>query len=212
MFKNNYCWTTNIKITHHSFLGWVGLIADSALHFPPGTTTLAQLCKVYCSTMYCTLSRLSPVCVSNNSSCVVLAKTEIVAEKSTKLVITAPTGSELYAVLADDYWRRSKFGSRCIRIARSICCIPVDKYPSCLHTTVASLASHLSSQMVPQALLIQISTLPSLGRLAPTNLTSFSVHWPIKQRNFIRQYFFSAVEGGRIMKNSRYPPACMHTK
>ncbi len=41
--------------------------------------------------------------MSDNSSCVVLAKTEIVAEKSTKLVITAPTGSELYAVLADDY-------------------------------------------------------------------------------------------------------------
>ena len=37
-------------------------------------------------------------------------------------------------------------------------------YPSCLHTTLASLVSHPSSQTVPQTPLMQISTLPALGR------------------------------------------------
>ena len=44
--------------------------------------------------------------------------------------------------------------------------------PSCLQTTLASLASHPSSHTVPHSLLIQISTLPSKGLKPPDNLTS----------------------------------------
>ena len=40
--------------------------------------------------------------------------------------------------------------------------IPYGEYPSCLHTTLASLLSQKSSQMVPQVPLIHTSTLPNL--------------------------------------------------
>jgi len=41
-------------------------------------------------------------------------------------------------------------------------------YPSCLHTTLASLLSHRSSHTVPHTPLIQISTLPALFTGPPT--------------------------------------------
>ena len=40
--------------------------------------------------------------------------------------------------------------------------IPYGEYPSCLHTTLASLLSQKSSQMVPQVPFTQTSTLPYL--------------------------------------------------
>lgn len=47
---------------------------------------------------------------------------------------------------------------------------PIREYPACLHTTVASLLSHPLSQIVPQASLMQISTLPMLSEGPSTNL------------------------------------------
>ena len=46
-------------------------------------------------------------------------------------------------------------------------------YPSCRHTTVASLFPQESSHTVPHSLFIQISTLPSFGMLPPA-----SRNWP----------------------------------
>ena len=45
--------------------------------------------------------------------------------------------------------------------------IPYGEYPSCLHTTLASLFSQKSSQMVPQIPFTQTSTLPSRSELPP---------------------------------------------
>ena len=47
--------------------------------------------------------------------------------------------------------------------------IPVETNPSCLQTTTASLVLHESSQTVPQTLLLQISTRPSVAEVPPTN-------------------------------------------
>ena len=49
---------------------------------------------------------------------------------------------------------------------------PVIEYPSCLHTTVASVTPHESSQTVPHSLLMQISILPSFGTLPPASRMS----------------------------------------
>ena len=49
---------------------------------------------------------------------------------------------------------------------------PRVEYPSCRHTTVASVLLQESSHTVPHTLFIQISTLPSFGMLPPTNRTS----------------------------------------
>ena len=48
----------------------------------------------------------------------------------------------------------------------------IDVRCSCLHTTVASLSSQLSSQTVPHAPSLHTSTLPSLLLLPPTSLIS----------------------------------------
>ena len=49
-----------------------------------------------------------------------------------------------------------------LQLAHSIIIdIPVVEYPSCLQATVASGVPQKSSQTVPQALLLQISTRPS---------------------------------------------------
>ena len=53
---------------------------------------------------------------------------------------------------------------------------PCVKYPSCRHTTVASLLSQLSWHTVPHALPTQISTRPSFGMLPPASLS-----WPVVQ-------------------------------
>ena len=53
--------------------------------------------------------------------------------------------------------------------------------PNCLQTTVASFASQESSQTVPQSLLLQISTLPSIGILPPASLTSPLPHGAMMQ-------------------------------
>ena len=49
-------------------------------------------------------------------------------------------------------------------------CLPLVEYPSCPHTTAASLLSQESSHTVPHCLFMQISTLPSFGMLPPTSL------------------------------------------
>ena len=55
--------------------------------------------------------------------------------------------------------------------------IPYGEYPSCLHTTLASLLSQKSSQMVPQVPLTHTSTLPNLlYLLSSTNCSSPSLH------------------------------------
>ena len=57
------------------------------------------------------------------------------------------------------------------------CFWPRMEYPSCRHTTVASILLHESSHTVPHTLLlIQISTLPSFGMLPPS-----SCSWPVVQ-------------------------------
>ena len=60
---------------------------------------------------------------------------------------------------------------------------PCVEYPSCLHTTVASVELQPSSHTVPHTLFIQISTLPSFGTLPPT-----SCSWPVKHGARIRKY------------------------
>ena len=51
-------------------------------------------------------------------------------------------------------------------------------YPSCLHTTVASLESHLLPHTVPHIPLIHTSTLPSLGSAPPTRrILPLPEHW-----------------------------------
>ena len=51
---------------------------------------------------------------------------------------------------------------------------PWVEYPSCRHTTVASVLLQPSSHTVPHTLFIQISTLPSFGTLPPTSRS-----WPV---------------------------------
>lgn len=53
---------------------------------------------------------------------------------------------------------------------------PVGWYPSCLQITLASTDLQEEWQMVPQALLKQISTVPSLTVVPPTKRTSPSIH------------------------------------
>ena len=50
--------------------------------------------------------------------------------------------------------------------------IPYGEYPSCLHTTLASLLSQKSSQMVPQVPLTHTSTLPRCSLTLPESRTS----------------------------------------
>ena len=58
--------------------------------------------------------------------------------------------------------------------------LPYGEYPSCLHTTLASLLSQKSSQMVPQVPLIHTSTLPTLSELlTPLMRTDSSKQLPV---------------------------------
>ena len=62
--------------------------------------------------------------------------------------------------------------------------IPYGEYPSCLHTTLASLLSQKSSQMVPQVSLTHTSTLPNLWyRLSPTSWRCPSLQGALKMCN-----------------------------
>ena len=58
--------------------------------------------------------------------------------------------------------------------------IPLKGSPSWVHTTWASSEPNASSQTVPQALLIQISTLPSSGLSPPINLSAPSLQLPAR--------------------------------
>lgn len=51
--------------------------------------------------------------------------------------------------------------SKCTIAVRFWSCVPVSENPSCLHTTVASVALNESSHTVPQTLALQISRRPS---------------------------------------------------
>ena len=53
---------------------------------------------------------------------------------------------------------------------------PFVVYPSCWHTTEASVLSQESSHTVPHRLFVQISTLPSFGMLPPASRS-----WPVVQ-------------------------------
>ena len=55
-------------------------------------------------------------------------------------------------------------------------CSPLVEYPSCRHTTVASVLPQESSHTVPHSLFMQISTLPSLAMLPPASRS-----WPVVQ-------------------------------
>lgn len=55
--------------------------------------------------------------------------------------------------------------------------VPVGEYPSCVHTTAASLASRPLSHTQPHTPLMQICTFPSNGPCPQTNLTALLVHW-----------------------------------
>ena len=55
--------------------------------------------------------------------------------------------------------------------------IPYGEYPSCLHTTLASLLSQKLSQMVPQVSLMHTSTLPWSGRVEPARRISPGVQY-----------------------------------
>ena len=81
---------------------------------------------------------------------------------------------------------------------------PWVRYPSCRHTTVASVLPQESSHTVPHTLFMQISTVPSFGMLPPT-----SRNWPavqetahdISERLFIehqRSLYIWSVTAGSI--------------
>ena len=60
---------------------------------------------------------------------------------------------------------RAHFSRKLLAMSNQETIIPYGEYPSCLHTTLASLLSQKSSQMVPQVPLTHTSTLPSLSEL-----------------------------------------------
>lgn len=61
--------------------------------------------------------------------------------------------------------------------------IPVAENPSCLQTTAASMLLHASSHTVPQALLLQTSTRPSLALEPPARRISPVVHPTCAKQN-----------------------------
>ena len=75
----------------------------------------------------------------------------------------------------------------------SLSYLPWEEYPSCLHTTCASLSSQLSSQTVPHRLLKHTSTLPSRALGPPANLKS-----PSKLQAVV-VVVFSSAEGSIYM-------------
>ena len=85
-----------------------------------------------------------------------------------------------------------------IQILAQWCCMcpPSVEYPSCLHTTVASMLSQFVSHTTTQVLLRHISTRPSLGTKPSASLTSPAAHtavwqllgkWPVHSQS---KHFF----------------------
>ena len=66
--------------------------------------------------------------------------------------------------------------------------IPYGEYPSCLHTTLASLLSQKSSQMVPQVPLTHTSTLPWRGIEEPARRISPCVQCTAQGGTYIARY------------------------
>lgn len=63
------------------------------------------------------------------------------------------------------------------------CSLPVGEKCSCLQTTLASVTSHMLSQIVPHSFLKQISTRPSVLLSPPTSLNSPTSHPIITYNN-----------------------------
>ena len=77
--------------------------------------------------------------------------------------------------LAYSFYCRS-YGQNSNYIRKSESVSPWVEYPSCRHTTEASILLQPSSHTVPHTLFIHISTLPSFGTLPPTNRRGALVH------------------------------------
>ena len=70
-------------------------------------------------------------------------------------------------------------------------CQPWVQYPSCRHTTVASVLPQESPQTVPQVLFMQISTLPSIAMLPPASRSWPGVQGAVKlHQQYINAFLY----------------------